>query len=224
MPTPGSRSSPASTFLLPRKPPVPVYAAVDPLTGLVTVRFDQFLRTGESNKNNWSGRTHADPFDHLFANALVKPQILGSAVTFNPELGGISGGPLTVSYSPPPWDLLGQCSLVRVQPFADFPMSGPPSYPQFVQGVFQPLIKRWDLQFSEPITVEPPAFDPRVWRTKLGPLTKLALNVTIAGGWVQLHNPGFTALDDTVVYLGGPPDWTDAEADPIQAFSHALPS
>lgn len=194
------------------------------MTGLVTVRFDQFLHTATSAPTNWSGRTFSDPFDYLFSQAVAPPNVLGSAVTLTPQLGALDGGPLTISYAATPPDLVGQCSLVPVAPFVDFPMSGPTSFPQFVQGTFQPLIKRWDLQFSEPITVEPPAFDPRVWRTKLGFLTKLAVNVTIAGGSVQITNPAFTALDDTVVYTGGPPDWTDAEGDPIQAFTHALPS
>lgn len=150
--------------------------------------------------------------------------MLGSAVTFQPQLGAVAGGPLTVSYAGAPADLFGQCSEVPVAPFADFPMSGPPSYPQFVSGAFTPFPNQWTLTFSEGITVEPPIFNPRVWRTKLGPVTKFASAVTIGFGQVVLRDPAFNALDDTVVFTGGPPDWTDAEGDPIQAFSHALPS
>lgn len=220
----GSRSLPSSTFLLPRKAPVPVHATVDPITGVITVRFNQTLRTGLSHWNNWSGRTYSTPFDYPFARAQAPAEIQGSAVTFTPQLGAMEGGPLVVSYTPPPRDLVGQCSLVPVEPFVDFPMSGPSSFPQFVSGVFEPLTSDWFLTFSEPITVEPAIFDPRVWRTKLGFITKLALDVQLSGGTVRLINPAFAAGDDTVVYQGGPPDWTDAEGDPIQAFSHALPS
>lgn len=220
----GSRSSLRSTFLLRRRAPIPVHAKLDPLTGQITVRFNQTLRTATSAPANWSGRTFSDPFDYLYAHAAAPAGVLGSAVTFTPTIGGMEGGPLTVSYAATPPDLFGECSAVPVAPFVDFPMAGPPSFPRFVSGSFQPLPAQWRLTFSEPITVEPAAFDPRVWRTKLGFLTKLATSVVIAGGLVVIRNPAFSALDDTVAFIGGPPDWTDAEGHPIQAFSHALPS
>lgn len=189
----------------------------------MTVRFDQFLRSGQSAPANWSGRTYSDPFDYLFGQAAGPASVLGSAVTFTPTLGAMQGGPLTVSYAATPPDLFGECSDVPVAPFVDYPMAGPPSYPQFVSGAFTPFPNQWTLTFSEGITVEPPAFNPRVWRTRLGPIVKFASTVSIGFGKVVLRDPAFSALDDTVVYAGGPPDWTDAEGDPIQAFSHALP-
>lgn len=210
--------------MLPRKAPVPVHAKVDAVTGLVTVRFNQELRTGASDAGNWSGRTYSDPFDHLFAQATAPPLILGTAVTFTPTLGAIDGGPLQVSYAASPPDLVGRCSLVPVAPFVDFPMSGPPSFPQFVNGIWDVPTQRWVLFFSEPITVQPPAFDPRVWRVKQGPLRKFASTVQLQGGRVLLGGLLFNGLEDTLIYQGGPPDWTDAEGDPIQAFTHALPS
>lgn len=190
----------------------------------MTVRFDQFLRTGTSAPTNWSGRTHSDPFDYLFAQAAAPAAVLGSAVTFTPTLGAMQGGPLTVSYAATPPDLYGQCSDVPVSPFADFPMTGPPSYPQFVSGSFDVPQSAWYLTFTEPITAGPPVFNPAIWRTKLGPITKFATTVTVIGGLIRIADPSFSALDDTVVYTRQPPDWTDAEGHPVQVFTHPLPS
>jgi hypothetical protein len=194
------------------------------VTGLVTVWFNQHLRTASSAPANWSGRTFSDPFDYLYAQAAAPAQVFGPAVTFTPTIGALEGGPLTVSYAASPPDLFGECSAVPVAPFADFPMAGPVSYPRFVSGVFSLFPNQWTLTFSEPITAEPPVPSPRVWRTKLGPLTKFASTVAILGGTVQIRDPAFSALDDTVILSRQPPDWTDAEGDPIQAFTHALPS
>jgi hypothetical protein len=136
----------------------------------------------------------------------------------------MQGGPLTVSYAATPPDVVGLCSDVPALPFADYPMSGPPSYPQFISGFYDPPLTEWYLTFSEPITLQPPIFDPRVWRTRLGPLTKYAQWVRLSVGSIVIGSPTFSPLDDTVVYTGGPPDWADAEGDPVQAFSHALPA
>ena len=210
--------------MLPRKAPVPTYAVVDGATGLITVRFNQALRTGTSDPSNWSGRTYSAPFDYLFGLAAAPPIVRGAAVTFTPTLAAMQGGPLAVSYAATPSDLFGECSGVPVAPFVDFPMHGPPSYPQFVSGSFDVPQSAWYLTFSEPITTAPASFNPAIWRTKLGPVTKFASAVSVVAGLIRIADPSFSALDDTVVYTRQPPDWTDAEGDPVQVFSHALPA
>lgn len=105
----------------PEPPPLPIDATASTGTKLFTITFDRPLTPGPVSAGNWVAEANLTTGPRNW-NPLAQPVATGSVVTFTGDDTGASLGGPTISFEPPPFDLLGVTG-VPAAGFTDFPLS-----------------------------------------------------------------------------------------------------
>lgn len=101
--------------------PVPISATVSTASKVFVVTFSQALTPGVIDDLNWSAVANLTG-SVLIWKPMADPVVAGSTVTYTGIPSGSGFGPPTISYNPPPFDLLSSFGT-PVAEFNIFPLT-----------------------------------------------------------------------------------------------------